>query len=318
MCHTNRSEHFQHGILYPFRMYFACASDRIWSTVSGREAPFQHRLLDSPLVVNPIDTMIGITILSHKDEWWYSPATFAFCFDISLMILLAKFRTCKSLRLEIGRHWTGSAYGLDFLLSGLIIKTKMCVAGFRWCLESVCTNATRFLCTEVSYVAIFSSDLLSSPSWTFLARTSIQGLFFLAASVQHTYPIGTLHQIVDTSWGWQKHSSIAGESPLEHLTQSVLLHMFWTYLQWLAVPCDGSKDLARLLDWLSDLTFQYWMLVDMCGCLLLKILWQFPHQKTFQRSIILTTPTVPHQISELKPRFSDAHIQKLGSRICCF
>ena len=46
MCHTNRSEHFQHGIVSLPHVFCLCL-DRTWSTASGPEAPFQHRLLNS-------------------------------------------------------------------------------------------------------------------------------------------------------------------------------------------------------------------------------------------------------------------------------
>ena len=57
----------------------------------------------------------------------------------------------------MGRHWTGRAYSFWFWISGLIVNTKICVAGVLWFFDSFLTKLVRLLQAEVKDLAIFHS-----------------------------------------------------------------------------------------------------------------------------------------------------------------
>ena len=82
--------------------------------------------------------------------------------SISFITLSARPLTCLSLRLPIGRHWTGRAYGFLFRLSGLIMNTNMCVAGVLWCFDSFLTKSVRLLRSKVKDLAIFDLTSLAA------------------------------------------------------------------------------------------------------------------------------------------------------------
>lgn len=112
-------------------------------------------------------------------------------FYIRATTLFAMSRTCSSLRALIGKHCTGRAYGVLFLLSGLTITTNVWVAAVRWCLESFftisickhfsvrvvfsftvsyCRSATLSLSEEMSTMSWHTDAVSSCISWTFQAN----------------------------------------------------------------------------------------------------------------------------------------------------